>query len=102
MLEFFDALSIKWIDRSANYLADTMANLAIRQIDLPFDEVIQVEMKNRPSIPDNVQNWQVFEDDRDIIRFLTCQEDCENQFIDWNGCVEEEDGKEMLFVKEIM
>ena len=82
LLEFFDAFSIKWVDRSINYLADIMANLAVRQIDIPFDEVIQVEMKNRPSIPDNVQNWQVFEDDKDIIRFLTCQEDYECQFID--------------------
>ena len=56
-------------------------------------------MKNRPSIPDNVQNWQIFED-KDLIRFLTCEGDYEDQNIDWNGCVEEKDGKEMLFGKE--
>lgn len=102
LIEYFDAFSIKWTDRPNNYLANIMANLAVRQIDLPFNEVIQVQMKYRPSIPDNVQNWQVFEDDKDLIRFLTCEEDYENQIIDWNGCVEENDGKETLFGKEIV
>ena len=40
LIEFFDAFSIKWIDRSNNYLADIMANLAIKQMDLPFDKVV--------------------------------------------------------------
>ena len=57
LIEFFDAFSIKWIDRSNNYLTAIMANLQIKQIDLPFDVVVQVEMKNRPSIPNNVENW---------------------------------------------
>ena len=59
-------------------------------------------MKNKPLIPDNVQNQQVFEDDKDIIKFLTCEKNYENQFIDWNGCVEEKDGKKILFRKEII
>ena len=31
----------------------------------------EVEVKHRPSIPDNVKIWQVFEDDKQIQKFLT-------------------------------
>jgi len=30
----------------------------------------EIEMKYKPSIPDNVKNWQVFEDDQHIKTFL--------------------------------
>ena len=40
LIEFSNTFSTKWIGRSNNYLADVKANLAIRQIDLPLDEVV--------------------------------------------------------------
>lgn len=30
----------------------------------------EVQMKYRPAIPDNIKNWKVFQDDKEIERFL--------------------------------
>jgi hypothetical protein len=37
---------------------------------MPPKLVYEVQMKYRPSLPDNVQYWKVFEDDDEINRFL--------------------------------
>jgi len=33
-------------------------------------ENISVESKLRPSVPDNMDHWQIFDDDKQVIRFL--------------------------------
>ena len=30
----------------------------------------EIQMNYRPSIPDNIKHWKVFQDDKDIDRFL--------------------------------
>ena len=57
-IEHFDTFSIKWIDKSNNFTVDFMANLSIKHNDIPFLEMIQIEVKSRPTILDNIQNWQ--------------------------------------------
>jgi len=42
----------------------------------------EVEVKHRPSIPDNVKNWKVFEDDHEIKRFLETVEEFSSLHID--------------------
>ena len=37
---------------------------------MPPRLVYEVQMKYRPSLPDNVQHWKVFEDDDEVNRFL--------------------------------
>ena len=49
-----------------------------------------IEVKDRPTIPNNVKYWQVFEDDDHIESFLTLYHDYENTTID-----EEEEGVEI-------
>jgi hypothetical protein len=39
--------------------------------DSLIDENISVEVIFRPSVPDNKNHWQVFEDDKQVIKFLT-------------------------------
>lgn len=101
-IEVFDAFSITWIDRSENILANFMANLVVKNNDIPCEDIAQVEIKPRPSIPNNIHNWQIFEDDRDIIKFLACEERYEDQFIDLNAYVETIDGKDALFGKDVI
>jgi hypothetical protein len=36
-----------------------------------IEENISVEVIFRPSVPDNMNHWQVFEDDKQVIKFLT-------------------------------
>jgi len=37
-----------------------------------------VEFIFRPSGPDNISNWQVFEDDKQILEFLHCEKTFKN------------------------
>ena len=39
-----------------------------------------VQVKHRPSVPDNIKRWQIFQDDQQIKKFLECVDDfSENQ-----------------------
>jgi hypothetical protein len=40
------------------------------RVPLPPKIKYDVEVKNKPSIPDNVKHWKVFEDDIEIKKFL--------------------------------
>lgn len=52
----------------------------------------QIEVKHRPSVPDNVKYWQVFEDHSHINKFLTLTNEFESLAID--GDKEEEKVKD--------
>ena len=47
-------------------MADLLADVAIKPDDISFAGVSKIEMQNRPSNPDSIENWQVFEDDKYI------------------------------------
>ena len=40
-----------------------------------------IELIFRPSIPDNITNWRIFNDDPDIVSFLTSERSYTNQII---------------------
>jgi hypothetical protein len=68
---FFLAFNISFIPREQNALADSLAVSASRfKISLLSMVKYNVEIKYRPSVPDNVKNWKVFEDDLEIKKFL--------------------------------
>jgi hypothetical protein len=50
-----------------NYLV-TSAN--VFKILVHLNKKYEIEVKHRPSVLDNIKYWQVFEDDKKIIRFL--------------------------------
>jgi hypothetical protein len=68
---FFLAFNISFIPReenaSANFLAVTTSFLEVLMLPTVRSDV---EIKYRPSVPDNVKHWKVFEDDREIEKFL--------------------------------
>ena len=41
-----------------------------------------IEMRHKPSIPNNIQHWQVFEDDEQIIHFLEMVDEFVEMHID--------------------
>jgi hypothetical protein len=49
-----------------------------------------VEVKYRPSIPDNVKHWKVFEDDLEVKRFLETVEEFSKMHVDQDVIPEEE------------
>lgn len=56
-IEMFDTFSIEWVERSKNFMADFLANIALRLDNNTFFGISMVETQVRPSILYNVQIW---------------------------------------------
>jgi hypothetical protein len=71
MDNFFLAFNISFIPRGENTLADSLA-VSSSSHKVPLSPMVKndVEIKYRPSVPNNVKHWKVFEDDLEIERFL--------------------------------
>ncbi len=80
---FFDSYSIKAISRNQNAQADALA-ISASNFKVPSMPQLkyEVEMLYRPSIPDNICHWQVFEDDEQIKKFLKAVEEFASTHID--------------------
>jgi ribonuclease HI/transposase InsO family protein len=90
-IEMFDAMDIISVPREQNSLADSLA-VAASTLQ-PSEDLIKgdgkLEIIFRPSVPDNVDNWQVFRDDKQILRFINNVQ----EFSDFNVSYKE-DGKD--------
>jgi hypothetical protein len=68
---FFLDFNISFIPRGENIMVDSLAvSMRSFKVPLPSKLMYDIEVKYRPSIPDNVKHWKVFEDDLEIKRFL--------------------------------
>ena len=55
-----------------NYVVDSLATSAdVLKVPMHPGGRYEIEVSHRPSILDNVTGWQVFEDDKQIQKFLT-------------------------------
>jgi ribonuclease HI len=73
LLNDLDAFNLIAIPREQNSKADELA-VATSTLQLPdglIDENISVEVLFQPLVPNNVDHWQVFDDDKHVIKFLT-------------------------------
>jgi ribonuclease HI len=68
---FFTSVKFHFVPRAENQQADALAKAA-STFDPPtsFNLKYHIQLRHRPSIPDNVQHWQVFEDDEQLRKFL--------------------------------
>ena len=70
----FDAFSIKVVPREENTLVDALSVIACT-FEIPEylkEKKCKVEVLSRPSVPNNQDHWQVFDDDAQIVCFLHC------------------------------
>ena len=84
LTEHFIAFNIPSIPRLQNAIACLLANVASKLIpseDFSPDR-FSIELIFRPSIPNNITNWRIFNDDPDIVSFLTSEGSYTNQIID--------------------
>ena len=83
LLKSFTEFQITKIPRTHNLHAHSLATFA-STCKLPFEpqHCFTTEVKHRPSIPNNVKDWQVFEDDTHINQFLTLQQEFSGLNID--------------------
>jgi ribonuclease HI len=84
LVEHFEAFNITVIPRAKNTLADSLVTAASRISPLEDYEASRftVEILYKPSIPNNISNWKVFEGDEHIINDLTNQENFKDLAID--------------------
>jgi ribonuclease HI len=71
-MESLDALNLIAIPREQNSKADELVVVA-STLQLSHDlikENISVEVIFRPSVPNNMDHWKIFDDDKQVIRFL--------------------------------
>ena len=64
-MELFDALNIEAVPRDQNSASDKLA-VSVSNLQ-PSDEMLEgdcpLEINSRPSVLDNLEHWQVFQDD---------------------------------------
>jgi ribonuclease HI len=85
----FLAFKISFIPREENAPADFLA-FSASLLEVPALPTVKsdVEIRYRPSLPDNVRHWKVFEDDQDIKKFLQSIDDFSTSHIDEDPDVE--------------
>jgi len=83
ILNTFSESQLTKILRKHNLHAHSLATFA-STCKLPFEpnHHFIAEIKDRPIVPDNIKNWQVFENDTQINNFLTLQEEFSSLNID--------------------
>ena len=79
----FTAFNISFIPRDHNHTTDSLA-LATTFFKVPQNTQLRypIEVRNRPSIPDNIKHWKVFQDDLEIKKFLELTGEFSNSQID--------------------
>jgi ribonuclease HI len=94
----FLAFNITFVHKNLNQQADSLA-LAASNFKTPMfpNLKFEVEVRHRPSIPDNIKHWQVFKDDEEIQRFLKTIEEFSNISIDQD----DEDGEVEVHAAEV-
>ena len=81
------------IPREHNVIADALAVFAsLFKISIYPNKKYEIQVKHRPTLPNNLKYWQVFEDYQEINRFLTSSVEFENCFIDEENMNEKEAG----------
>ena len=84
MTSSFKYLNIRSVPRSRNFDADLLANTASKLIPLEglSPNNFSIELMYKPSIPDNITNWKVCDDDQQILDFLTTHDTFKDVAID--------------------
>ena len=84
MFPFFISFNISSIPRYLNVDVDLSANIASRLIPLENFQpnTFSIELIYRPSVPENITNWRLFNDDEQIINFITMEETFKGSVID--------------------
>ena len=73
LMSHFDAFNIMSVPRFQNQETDLLANVASKLIPSEnfTSDFFSVELIFRPSIPDNIFNWRVYDNDVQVLNLLT-------------------------------
>jgi hypothetical protein len=80
------------IPRGKNQITDALATSAsVFKIPIFPNRKYEIEVKHRPTVPDNIKHWQVFEDDKQVERFLQMSDEFANINIDDECCCDKDE-----------
>ena len=83
LIEWFEECKFNLIPKVRNGIIDSLAtSVANFKIHMYPNSKYEIEVKHTLSVPDNVKNWQVFEDDIKIQSFLNITGDFDGLIID--------------------
>jgi hypothetical protein len=69
--------------KGENQIADALANSApVFKIPIFLNKRYEIEVKHRPLVPDNITYWKIFENDKQVERFLQMSDEFSNLNID--------------------
>jgi ribonuclease HI len=97
-IKSFADFKITFVPRALNEVADSLAVSACAFIPpLPHKLSYEIQVRHRPSLPDNIKFWKVFEDDAELTRFLAVIDEFAELQIDQDN--EHDDGDEQPKLK---
>ena len=71
LLEGFKDYHFTITPRKENVVADALAvSASVFKIHVYPNKEYTIEVKHKPTIPNNVDHWQIFDDDKQINRFM--------------------------------
>jgi ribonuclease HI len=92
LLEELSKYNLSAILRGKNQIADALSTLAsVFKIPIFPNIKYDIEVKHRPTVPDNINYWQVFEDDKQVEIFLQMSDGFSNMNIDDECCCDEDE-----------
>lgn len=92
ILNTFLETQLAKIPRKHNLHAHNLATFSSTcRLPLEPNHHFTAEIKHRPSVPDNVKNWQVFDNDTQINNFLTSKEEFSSTYMDTSTVCEVEE-----------
>jgi ribonuclease HI len=95
--DFFSIFEISYIPRDMNQLVDSLVVSASTFIPpMPPRLNYEIQVKYRPSLPDNIKYWKVFEDDDELNRFLQVVDEFSDMHVDQQNLNVEESQKPKL------
>jgi hypothetical protein len=91
---YFYAFNLSYISRETNKVVDSLVVVASNfRVPLKPKDSYEINIKHRPSIPENIKHWQVFEDDQQLQKFLECIDEFSESQIDEDEESSENDDK---------
>jgi ribonuclease HI len=93
----FSIFGISYVPRVMNHLVDSLAiSASIFIPPMPPKLNYEIQVKYRPSLPENIKYWKVFEDDDELRRFLQVVDEFFDMHIDQKNQNVEESTKPRL------
>ena len=97
LLESFKEYHFPIIPRNKNAIANSLLVFAsVFKIHAYPNKKYEIEIKHMPTIPNNVDHWQVFDDDKQINRLMDMFEEFDNLSIDQVSMFENDDSIEKV------